>query len=372
MSLLDRYLKGPSGALLHFEKARRILAGHLFGALSIVETCDRLATLGFYFDRPVRTRFIRDPEIIRLKFPLYVAFCHSSRFADREELLSFAHEQGLPESESYLLDLVMEGPLAKHLARLKAAGYKPLSAAAFQRELDRVVQETAANTKGYVLRSMRFLMGYTLTLDELIADCVSGAFEALLQQYPIFENRAHFQNLYKMALRQAGQKIIKYYTADCRGSSGGSLVRFNYDPLRPLACDESDQEEITPESMQVGLYGNDADYDSILHVRRVMQSGRLRDRDLHFLELVVGLTDSAFEVWLQEQVLDIEAVILRGADGTPRYIRLVRQYLGYTAKEMATLKRILSFLPAPGTANSSESAPATSKTSLELPPLQRC
>lgn len=340
---LDAYLdmvkeEGEVSPSFNRDDALIMTMRYLFGEWTLATMQDKfMAKNGLEFDRRIRKLMVSDPTVMyQLKFPLYQAICHDG---DRDAKVAYALEQGLAADDVELLDLALKvGPLRNYFKRLVSCGYRALSINDFQREIDKALRSNRSNTQGFVHAKMRFLRHWGLNTEGLVGDCESRAFEALLNQYPVFESRLHFNNLYKLSVRQAGLKIINYYTTKGRNvfDESGEYRKsaMEVETRDGNVVDGYDQGWDMPSS---GLTGHQNSNDEeVLQVRSLLGSGKLDRQDREFLSLLVGETTPAFEHWLMDahNIQNVDRVVTAC---TPRYRRLVMEFSQYP---IAKLRRI--------------------------------
>lgn len=353
MTCLDPYLSmaateaSVEPSLACCDRPRAILLGYLFGAFNLAELQSRLERVfGFGFERSVRSQMVADRRVMCvMKFALYQTVAARHRYRTLPELRRYALSVGLPEEDLPLIALVINhAGLSAHFDNLLDSGFKSMSYAKFSIEINRAIVTNEVNTKRYAYAKLRFLSRWGLTQDDAITDCTSRAFEALLLAYPIIKSREHFHNLYKLSIRQAGSKLIAHYTTQGRNvydENGKSRT----DRINAVGQDGNEYSILDvaeDESMSSGLTGGDShNEEATMVVHQLLTSTELSEQDKQFLTLLAGQTDTAFERWMQDErdVQDVERVI---NGQTPRYRRLVMEYLRYPTTRLRHIQHLLT------------------------------
>lgn len=352
MTCLDTYLSmaateaGVEPGLACGDRPRAILIGYLFNAFNLSELQKRLEQVfGFGFERSVRKQMVKDKKVMcEMKFALYQTVAARHRYRTLPELRQHALSVGLAEEDLPLVSLVIShSGLSAHFDKLFDAGYKALTFSRFNMEVTRVINDQARSVRGYAYTKLTFLKRWGVKIEDSILDCESRAFEALLLHYPCFETREHFQNLYKAAIRQAGNKLIAYHTTKSRNV----FDEHGKPRVDSLVIATGDGEfsllDITQdEGAASGLTGGDTHTDeATMVIHQLLGSEEITDHDRKFLTLLAGETDSQFERWMQDErgVQDIERVI---NGQTPRYRRLVMEYLHYPTTKLRHIQHLLT------------------------------
>ena len=337
MTCLDKYLEvKQEGRSRPFslDKARAILLGYLFNAMDYSMLKERLTVMGVVVDRSWRHTLVADSRVlVEFKFPFYRALARAGAdyAKSRESVMQEAIGFGLNESDLPLIDLACDHPgLNRHLPNL-IQRFTPLSQEAFDREVTRTITKNAGNTRGFVFAKMRFLQRWGITIEDSILDCTSAAYESLLFQYPRFEGREHFDNVFKQAVRHQGLKKVEHYTAQSRSSFqvGGDY--------RMETLESYHEGEIagTDHDLVVGAGIED---DAQVQVHQLLRSGYLSHQDKQAISLLVGNTDPEFDDWLSEQGESHLGV----GDNARRLRRLVLRYLDYPESRLGHIRDMLS------------------------------
>lgn len=361
MTCLDPYLSmaatevGLDANLACCDRPRAILLGYLFGAFNLDDLQTRLKrTFGFSFARSIRKQMISDKEVMcGMKFSLYQTIAARHRYRTLPELRRYAVSVGLAEQDLPLVQLVLEhAGLSDHFDTMLQAGFRAMSYAKFKIEIDHAVEVNTKNVRGFAYSQLRFLQNWGQSVEESITDCQSAAFEALLLRFPLFQTRAHFHNLYKLTVRQAGGKLIAHYTTQGRnvfdeeGNFRKARLEVDVDDSTFSVLDSgggAPSSDLTGANSGLGgLTGGDEHHeDAAMQIHSLLSNPELNEHDHNFLKLLAGETDVHFERWLVEEraIQDVERVI-NGA--TPRYRRLVMEYLRYPSTGLKRIQHLLT------------------------------
>lgn len=335
MTSLDRYVQeaapSVSGSVrenLLYNTVAYLLSGLKFNELQQVFRQDA----GADFTREIRHRMVNDPEVMyHVKFPLYWVSSDVSLRQARAD----AKLQGLRLKDSMLVDMVVEdGSLKDHVTTLKQT-YKPLTIDRFKKEVARAWQNNNQNAWNFARYKLRFLCNWGMKITDLVSDCTEGAYYALLLQYPMIQNRVHLNNIYKQSLRQAGLKLIAYYTAQSRSvfDTEGNLRRLS---LNHEVDGQEIQFEGSPEEA-AGLMGYTYEQnEKAMYVRSVLQGATLSRREKRLVHYLMDDTDEGFEEWLA-----VNPTTLHDKDPAA-YLTACQQYLQLPSTSIERLRHLLS------------------------------
>lgn len=352
MTCLDPYLSmaateaGLEPGLACCDRPRAFLLGYLFNAFNLAELQTRLEKVfGFGFERSVRKQMVADKAVMcEMKFALYQTVTARHRYRTLPELRRYALSVGLAERDLPLVTLVLNhSGLSAHFDQLRDAGFKSMTYERFSQEVATAIQANSKVLSGFAYVKLRFLRSHGVSLDDAVTDCESRAFEALLLQYPNISSREHFHNLYKMAFKQSGLKLIAHHTTQGRNvfDTDG---QFRKDSLVVSTSEgEFSVLDIASEDhMSSGLTGGDSHTDeATMVIHQLLSSSELNDQDRKFLTFLAGDTDTQFERWMQDErhIQDVERVI---NGQTPRYRRLVMEYLSYPQTRLRKIQHLLT------------------------------
>jgi len=335
MTSLDKYisLASPSAKGSVKEAVTTALLMYLFAAINFNEFRAYFQKeTGDDFDRHVRTKMVCDTDVMyQVKFPLYAAVGKADTVVGlRQE----ARKRGLLVKDATLVDHLTEEDLSDYLLGLRPK-YKALSIEKFRHEIGQAWLRNKTNTFNFAWYKMRFLCNWGLDLSDIVDDCAERTLRALMLQYPLIENRTHFNNLYKQTFRQAGLKLIKHYTAKRRSvfDESGNLRRFSVD--YDLPDNPGSAVDLVGTS---GLTGHDdSASDDVLTVRSVLERGNLSNQEQSLMLYLMGETDDDFEAWLSSQY----HVPLKDKDAK-EYLSACCAYLHIPRSRLAELQTMLS------------------------------
>ena len=301
MTSLDTYVKqaAPNAKGSLREELVHSLLRYLFSTINYSQMRKEFQGLaGVDFTRDIRNSMVRDPSVMyNVKFPIYLAVTSSTKAKARD----LAKKNNLHLKDVTLLDHVFDSDLRDELAEL-AEKYRPLTIERFRSEIERAWLINQANSLNFVRFKLRFLCNWGLQIPDLVADCTGSAYHALLLQYPHIQSRVHLNNLYKQSLRQAGLKLIAYYTSQNRSvfDTSGNLRRFSIDYDNPDSDQTSDL--LGTSQVATGLYGGDyMQQGQLENVRTVLLHGGLDKSEEKLVMYLMGETDEIFETWLKKK-----------------------------------------------------------------------
>lgn len=335
-------------SMLKQNHAKILILGYLFNAYNLSELQAKYQKhFNIHFPRFMRKRMIANSRLMHnIKFPLYQTVCARSKFKTVPDMINFAQSQGMHADDTYLINMVLNTPvLLAHFEKLVKQGNIPMSKERFQQESTRAISNNKNNTTVFVRYKMRFLKLWGVTEGDSVADCESGAYEALLFQYPVFESRLHLHNLYKRSIRQVGLKIIAYHKTQRRSV-------YNQDQeYRKSALEIENADGISSAHDQgwdlpsANLLGNCwHNEEEVLQVRKVMSSPYINSKDKEFFALLSGDTTDDFDGWLTQVhgIKNVDKVVL---SGTAKYLNLVMSYTDYSNTRLDFVQNLLRLDP---------------------------